>query len=800
MLKNYIKTAWRNLWKSKVFSALNIAGLAVGMAACIVIMLFVFYEKSFDNFHSKNIYRLNEVQSFPGMVSSQKVGLSMFPMGPALKNEFPQVKNFTRVKWHDKYQVTYKDKRMFVPQAFAVDSTFLQMFDFTLLQGDRKTALEKPNSIILTQATAKKIFGDEDAMGKTITHYGSDTATFAVTGIMQDVPKNSQMQFDCVYSFSTDYQPWMNRWGGNWLDTYVELAKGTDITALESKLPAYMLKYSGREDITKYYKLFFLALKDVHANAADIGLDYINYQKFDKKSTNLFAIIALIVLIIACINFMNLSTARSSERAKEVGVRKSIGAGRFELAIQFLGETVMLALIALVVALVIVALSLPYINNLSGRDIGVNLWTNPGIITSIIGFTIIVGLISGIYPAMYLSSFKPIKVLKGSTESGNNKGTFRNILVVSQFTSAVFLMIATFFVVKQLRYMQHQDPGFTREQIVTVPLDGNTDEKYDLLKDQLLSNSMITGVTAAQDVLGSHLDQTSVVYRPANGPAKQLALTQLVVDNNYLNLFNIKLLEGKNFSTEKSANGKEYIINEALAHELLKDQPKNTRLSSLIGQHFGHDSLGVITGISKNFNFNSLHYKVETMFLVNQKEWGFRQLSVKINGGKTSDALAFIKSVWTKNFPDRPFEYQFLDDHFNDVYKADDQVSKIVGILAGLAIVISCLGLFGLASYSAEKRFKEIGVRKVLGASVRNIVLLLSGHFVKLVLIANLLAWPLAWYAMHKWLQGFAYRIDISLNVFVLTAALSLFIALITISFQSIKAAIANPVESLRSE
>jgi putative ABC transport system permease protein len=800
MLKNYIKTAWRNLWKSKVFSALNIAGLAVGMAACIVIMLFVFYEKSFDNFHTKNIYRLNEVQSFPGMVSSQKVGLSMFPMGPTLKNEFPQVKNFTRVKWHDKYQVTYKDKRMFVPQAFAVDSTFLQMFDFTLLQGDRKTALEKPNSIILTEATAKKIFGDEDPMGKTITHYGNDTASFAVTGIMKDVPKNSQMQFDCVYSFSTDYQPWMNRWGGNWLDTYVELAPGTNIAAFESKLPAYMLKYSGREDINKYYKLFFLALKDVHANAADIGLDYINYQKFDKKSTNLFAIIAFIVLIIACVNFMNLSTARSAERAKEVGVRKSIGAGRSELAIQFLGETVMLALIALVVAFLFVALSVPYINNLSGREIGVNLWTNPGIIASIIGFTVIVGLISGIYPAMYLSSFKPIKVLKGSVESGNNKGKFRNILVVGQFTSAVFLMIATFFVVKQLRYMQKQDPGFTRDQIVTVPLDGNTDEKYDLIKEQLLSNSLITGVTAAQDVLGSHLDQTGVKYRPSNGPEKQLALTQLIVDNNYLKLFNIKLLEGKNFSPDRSANGKEYIINEALAHELLKEQPKNTPLSSLIGQHFGNDSLGVITGISTNFNFNSLHYKVETMFIYNQKDWGFKQLSVKINGSKTAESLAFIKSVWTKNFPDRPLEFQFLDDHFNDIYKADDQVSKIVGILAGLAIIISCLGLFGLASYSAEKRFKEIGVRKVLGASVQNIVLLLSGHFVKLVLIANLLAWPLAWYAMHKWLQGFAYRIDISLNVFVLTAALSLFIALITISFQSIKAAVANPVKSLRSE
>ncbi|MCC8424892.1 ABC transporter permease [Mucilaginibacter sp. UR6-11] len=800
MIKNYIKTAWRNLWKNKIFSALNIAGLAVGMAACIVIMSFVFYEKSFDNFHTKNIYRLNEVQSFPGMVSSQKVGLSMYPMGPTLKNEFPQVKNFTRVKWNDKYQVTYQDKRMFLPQAFSVDSTFLQMFDFKLIAGDRKTALEKPNSIVLTQATAKKIFGDVNPLGKTITHYGNDTVIFAVTGILQDIPKNSQMQFDCLFSFSSVYHKWMNRWGGNWLDTYVELAPGTDATILESKLPAYMLKYSGRPDITKFYKLFFLPLKDVHANAADIGLDYINYQKFDKKATNLFAIIALIVLLIACINFMNLSTARSAERAREVGVRKSIGARRLELAVQFLSETIMLSLFALVAGMILVWISLPYINNLSGRDISINLWASPGTAAIIIGFTIVVGIVSGIYPAVYLSSFKPVQVLKGSTESGGNKGTFRNVLVVGQFTSAVFLMIATFFVVKQLRYMQQQDPGFTRDQVVTVPLDGNTDQKYDVLKQQLLSSSLITGVTAAQDVLGSHLDQTGVTFKPKNGPAKQLALTQLVVDNNYLNLFGIKLIAGKNFSPAKSASGREYIINEELAHELLKDQPKNTPIASLIGQSFGNDSLGVITGISKNFNFNSLHYKVETMFMFNQRNWGYSQLSVKINGGKTNEALAFIKSVWTKNFPDRPFEYQFLDDHFNDVYKADAQISKIVSILAGLAIIISCLGLFGLASYAAEKRVKEIGVRKVLGASVQSIVLLLSGQFVKLVLMANLLAWPLAWYAMHKWLQSFAYRIDIKLSVFVFTAVLSLFIALLTISFQSVKAAIANPVKSLRSE
>ncbi|MES2277639.1 MAG: ABC transporter permease [Bacteroidota bacterium] len=799
MLKNYIKIAWRSLWKNKVFSGINISGLSVGMAACIMIMLFVFYEKSFDNFHTKNIYRLNEVQKFPGMVASQKVGLSMYPMGPAIKTEFPEIKNFTRVKWANKFQATYGDKKLFLPQVFFVDSTFLKMFDFKLISGDRFSALEKPNTVVLTEETAKKLFGDENPIGKTITHYGGDTTSYAVTGILQNVPKNSQMQFDGLFSFRTIYKPWMNSWGGNWLDTYFEIDPKANTAALEKKFPDFLKKHMQGGDGWKYYELFILPLKDIHANAEDIGLDYLNFQKFDKNATNLFAIIAIIVLIIACINFMNLSTARSAERAKEVGIRKSIGAQRFQLSLQFLGETVLLSLIALVFALIIVMCTLPYVNELSQRDISQPLFHNAGFMLAIIGGTVLVGILSGIYPAIFLSSYQPVKVLKGSVETGKNKGNFRNILVVGQFASAVFLMIATIFVVKQLRFMQQKDPGFTRDQIVTIPLDNSARKHYDLLKQELLGNSVIAGVTGAQDQLGSHLDQSGVNFRYGNEPQRQLAVTQLIVDNNYLKLYNIKLAAGNDFSTDKSAIGKQYIVNEALAKELLKDLP-HVKPESLIGKQFGYDSLGTIVGIAKNFNFNSLHYKIETMFISNHSDWGLSQMSVKIKAGKQAEAVAFIQSTWKSVNPDQPFEYKFLDDHFAEVYRADNQVSKIVGILAGLAILISCLGLFGLASYSAEKRIKEIGVRKVLGASVQNIVLLLSGHFVKLVLIANVIAWPLAWYAMNKWLQSYAYKIEISWFTFVFVALLSVFIALVTISFQSIKAAIANPVKSLRSE
>lgn len=798
MIKNYFKTAWRNIWKSKVFSAINIFGLAVGMAACIVITLFVYYEKSFDNLHTKNIYRLNEVQKFEGMGATQKVALSMFPMGPTLKADFPEIKNFTRVRWQQKFPLNNGLKRVYMPQVFFVDSVFLKMFDFKLLRGDRATALLKPRSVLLTEDAAKRMFGNDDPIGKTVTNYGQDTITYSVTGILANVPKNSQLQFDCLFSFSSIYKPWMfTNWGGNWLNTYLELAPGTNIAALEKKFPAYLQKYKGK-DGPKNYELFLLSLKDVHANSADIGLDYINYQKFDKHITNLFTVIGIIVLVIACINFINLSTARSSERAKEVGVRKSIGAGRIQLAMQFLGETVLLSLIALVFACVLVTLAIPFINSLSQRDISLPLHDNKMLIGVVFISTVLVGIISGIYPALFLSSFQPVKVLKGAlTSAGGNKVPLRNILVVGQFTSAVILMIATVLVIRQLKFMQKKDPGFNRDQIVNVPLGLIPQNKYDLFKQELLSNSMVQGVTASQDILGSHLDQTGISFKLGDSPLRQLTSTLLVVDNNYLDLYKIKLLMGKNFSTDTSAVWKQYIINEALAKELLKDH-KGKNMESLLGQRFGFDSLGVITGIAKDFNFNSLHYKIETLFLVNGK--GFNQMSVKINGGRAKDAVAFIQSTWQKEFPGIPFEYQFLDDHFKEVYSVDNQVSTVVSILAGLIIIISCLGLFGLASYSAEKRVKEIGVRKVLGASVQNIVMLLSGHFVKLVLIANAIAWPIAFYAMSKWLQDFAYRIDISWWVFGIAGFTSLVIAFATVSFQAIKAAIANPVKSLRSE
>ena len=800
MFKNYLIVTWRNLTRHKLYSAINIVGLATGMAACIVILLFVFYENSFDSMHHKNIYRLNEVQKLPGMAAPQKSAFTMFPMGPALKGEFPEVLNYSRVQLNNAYEMTYGEKRVFLPQTYFVDTSFLGMFDFPLLKGDRRSALQKPNSILLTESAARKLFGSADPIGKAVSHFGKDTLLFTVTGILKDVPANSQFQFDALQSFNTVYKPdWADRWGVNWLNTYVELAPNTDMAALEKKFPGYLKKHLAGDDKWKYYQLFLLPLRDVHANAVDIIYDDINFQKFDQRYINIFIVLGLLVLLIASINFMNLSTARSAERGKEVGIRKSIGALRSQLGFQFLGETVLLSLIALVIALGLVSLVLPYIDKLSGRNLSPLFFLHPGLLVAVVIGTTLLGLLSGLYPAFYLSSFQPAKVLKGVGESGKSKGTYRNILVVGQFAGAIFLMIATILVFRQLNYMQNQDPGFDREQVVTIHLAGITTRKYDLLKEELSANPLVAGVTGAWYQLGSELTTLGIGFWPANGPMRVLTATGMFVDPDYLSLYKIQLAAGRNFSREKSANGKEFLVNETLGRELLKDQP-GAPLSSLIGRHFGGDTTGSIVGIAKDFNFNSLHYKIEALFLFNERITGFNRLSVKINGRQSGQALAFIQSTWKNVFPEYPINYQFLDDHFNELYRTDAQISRMVAIMSGLAILISCLGLFGLASFSAEKRTKEIGIRKILGASVRDVVVLLSRHFIGLVVIANLIAWPLAWWALHRWIQGYAYRVAISWWVFVLAGMAALLIALMTVSVLTIKAATNNPVKSLRAE
>jgi putative ABC transport system permease protein len=807
MLRNYFKIALRNLWRHRAYSAINVFGLAIGMAACLLIMLFVGYERSFDAFHRKTLYRLDEVQQWEGMVAPQNVALSMPPMGPALKSDFPEVRNYTRIFANEKVPLQLGEQKVYIPKIFWADPGFTQLFDFELLLGDRATALKEPGSALLTEENIIKFFGNDwksnpKVMGTTFMRYGEDTLSFKLTGVLKNVPSYSHLQFDGLFSMNTIEKPdWRENWGSNWMVTYLELADHTNIAALEKKFPAFLRKHMD-ENGAKGYKLFLQPLQEVHAASVNITHDYHNFQKFDGSYTYVFSVLALLVLVIASINFMNLSTARSAGRAKEVGVRKSVGAHRLQIASQFIGESVLLSLIALVLAIGIVEASIPFINQLSERQLHLPLFTKPLLTLIIIGLTLLVGILSGLYPAAFLSAFQPSRVLKGNTQGLGKKSTLRNILVVGQFATAIFLIIGTLFATRQLNYMQDRNTGFDREQVMVLPLNRTANEKYETLKEELLRNPAVKDITGSNQRLGNNLHQTGAKYQ-GTGPVRELATSQVVIDPNYIPFYKIELVAGRNFSKDIPAdNGKNYIVNETMARELLKDTP-GASIESLVGQRYGFgfmDTLGTIIGVAKDFNFNSLHHKIETLTMYVNSNFGFGEMSIRVQAGKAPEAIRHAEATWNQIVPDRPFEYAFLDEHFNKLYQSDKQVSQIVGILAGLAILISCLGLFGLASFTTEQRTKEVGIRKVLGASVNSIVGLLSKDFLKLVLIANFIAWPLAWWAMHRWLEDFAYRIDMSTWVFLFAGLAALFIALFTISFQSIKAARANPIKSLRTE
>jgi putative ABC transport system permease protein len=801
MWKNYLKTAFRNLRKNKLFSALNIAGLSIGIAVCIMILLFVNYERDFDAIHTKNIYRLNEVQKWEGMVEPQNVALSMYPMGSTLLEEFPEVLNFTRVRPGGELKFEMGEKTHTLADVVWADSSFFRVFNFKLLEGDPATVLTKPGSLVLTESSAESLFGGGSAMGQVLAVAEEDSTFFTVTGIMEDAPANSHLKFDGLTSFSTYVGPQaMENWGGNWLTTYLELVDGTDIPALESKFPAYLLAHMP-EERAKGYELFLQPLNQVHAASTDITHDYLNYQKFDGAYTRIFFYIALIVLFIAGINFVNLSSAKSISRAMEIGVRKASGASKSQLYLQFISESILISTMAMVLAALMVFLALPLLNEFSQRKLEFPLFSDPIVLASLVFGAIAVGILSGIYPAVYLSSFQPVKVLKGSSESGKRKSDFRNALVIVQFSCAIFLIISTFFATRQVRFMQEKDLGFSHAQVVTFPI-GRYSDRYEVLKEKLLASTLVENVTASGQRLGNNLHQTSVTFH-GDGPARSLATSQVVVDSDFLDVYQIELIAGRNFNGTESDYGKAYMINESMANELLVEEGEGKSIESLIGRQFGFsgmDSAASIVGIVRDFNFNSLHHKVETLTIFNQKDWGYDEASVKIAGDRAPEAIAHLESVWNSVIPERAFEYEFLDDHFTDLYRADRTVNAIVGMLTLLSILISCLGLFGLATFTTEQRIKEIGIRKVLGASVGGVVAILSRDFIKLVLVAIVIAVPVSWYVVDRWIEDFAYRIEIDWWVFAISGLVAILIALATVSSQAVKAALMNPVKSLKSE
>ena len=798
MLKNYLLITFRNLARHKIYTFINIFGLAIGMAACIVIFLFITDELSFDAFHGKKdrLYRLDEVQSFEGM-SPQNVALSMPGMGPNLLNDFPEIERFTRYWSRGEQLYEVGNLQIMIDNTVMVDSTFLEIFDFPLLQGDKNTALDEPHSVVISEETARKLFGSTDVIGKQLI---LNNENFQITGVSADVLENSHLQFDALISISTVTRKnpeFNNRWGSNFMVTYLLLQENTDIPALEAKFPAFLQKYMG-EEVIKYYTLFLQELPDVHLGSMYIEHDYQNYRKFDGTYIRVFSILAFFVLVIASINFMNLSVARSSTRSKEVGIRKSVGAERRQIIVQFLGESVVLTFIALILALLMALAFIPYLNDMAERTLSITaIFENILPIVALIIVTLVVGIASGFYPAFFISSFQPAKVLKGRLEGLGRKSVLRNALVITQFAIAIGLIVSTVLALQQLNYMKTKDIGFNKDQVMLIDMSREANEKFELLRTELLKQPHIKGVTASSQRLGNNLHQTGGKVK-TDTTIRNLTVSQVNVDYDFLEVYGIQLKEGRSFSRDFSTDrGFAFIINESLAKELGLENP--------IGADFGfgwynNDTLGTIIGVTHDFNFNSLHHSVNTLCLHVNPEWGYDELSVKVDANGVDQAIEEVSAVWGEIITDRPFDYSFLDEHFETLYRADQQMSSVVTIIAGLAIIIACLGLFGLASITTQQRIKEIGIRKILGATVPQLFVTLSKNFAFLVMIAFLVAVPVTYWLIQEWLAGFAFRIAINLWVFVFSGMIALFVALVTVSYQTIRASMINPVKTLRDE
>lgn len=799
MLKNYYAIALRNIRQNPLYAFINIFSLAIGLAACLVIYLFISDERSFDTFHAKNdvIYRLNEVQKFPG-TNEQKVALSMPGMGPAIQKEFPEVRSFVRF-WIRGKQLLVKDEtKILIENIFTADSNFFDLFDFELLHGDINSCLDQPKTILLTERTALKFFKSTvEALNNTINWQDKE---YKITGILKDLPENSHLQFDALVSmvtYTSEQPDFNNQWGSNWMNTYLLLEPNAKIDLLTEKFPALMSRHMDDPDINTYYKLYLQPLSQVHLSSMDIEHDYNNYRKFNGSYLDVFYVIGIFILLIAGVNFMNLTTARASHRWKEIGVRKTVGAKKIQLFSQFIFESVLLAFMALVLAVLLDLLFVPMLNNLIGRQLSLTVFFGQyQMIALVIVGTVTLGFLTGIYPSFYMTSFNMSHVLKGGAQK-EGRSVFRNGLVVLQFGLSLAMIVSTLIVVQQLSFMKNTDIGFNKDEIMLVPMNREANNKFETIKQELLKNSIIKGVTASGQRLGNNFHQWGFKVKADTG-VMDITPSNVNVDYDYLKVYGIQLKEGRDFSKEiASDNGKAFIINETFAKEL--------GLKETIGTPAGHgwynnDSLGTIIGVVKDFNFNSLHYKVNTLEMVVHPDWGYDELSVKIDGARTDEAIALVKDLWNTQVPSYPFDYSFLDEHFEVLYESDKQMSAVVSIMAGLAILISCMGLFGLAAITTEKKTKEIGIRKALGASEGQITVLLSRNFAWLIVLSFVLISPITYYFLHSWLQQFAYRIGINPLVFLLGGAISMSIALLTISYHTIRSARANPVKALRYE
>ncbi|MDX2048012.1 MAG: FtsX-like permease family protein [Chitinophagaceae bacterium] len=807
MLKSYLKIAWRNLWKNKTFSAINIIGLAAGLACFIMIALYVTDELSYDRYHEKanRIYRVNSDIRFGG--TDLIMAVCSDPMGATLKKDYPQVEEYTRLYASGGSKLIKKGNSFINEERVThADSTIFDVFTFPALAGNTKTALNELNTVVITESTAMKYFnGVNEAMGKMIE---DGSVLYKVTAVIKDIPRNSHFNFDFFFSMDN-----VNYGFGNFLShnfhTYIVLKPGTDPKAFSKNFEQVIEKYmvpqasqfmqiKNMEEFRKsgnrlQYSL--LPITDIHLHSSrQVELDVNGNIQY----IYIFSAVALFILLIACINFMNLSTARSAARSREVGIRKVLGTERKSLIGQFLTESSLTAFISLALAIGIVGLALSWFNDLTGKEIEMNALLKPGYLLFLLALPVLVGLVAGSYPAFFLSAFKPISVLKGKVNTGVTKSNLRSTLVIFQFFASIVLITGTIIIYKQLNYIQTTKIGFNKDQVLVVNNPGIAREKREAFKNEVAKLSGVKSAAFAGYLPVSNSSRsdntwsTEAVMTEKNG----FNMQNWRIDYDYIPTLGMEIIQGRNFSPEFGSDSSAIILNETAAKVTGFDNPIGKQIYSSDGN--GPSVPSTIVGIVRNFNFESLRKNVGPLcFRLGNSRWA---TAFRVQTSEIGNLISSIENKYKAMAPGMPFSYQFLDESFDNMYREEQRVGKVALTFAFLAIIIACLGLFGLATYMAEQRTKEIGVRKVLGATVPSIVSMLSKDFLKLVLISFGIAAPFGWWVMNKWLEDFAFRISIGWWVFALAGVLALLIAFVTVSFQAIKAAIANPVKSLRTE
>jgi putative ABC transport system permease protein len=811
MFSNYFKIAWRNLVKNKTFSFINIAGLASGLACFILIALYVTDELSYDHFNEKagRIYRINSDIVFGG--NKLHLAVASDPMGATLKKDYPQVEEYVRFFNSNGSKLVKKGNEFIRENNVAhADSTLFDVFTLPVIAGDAKTALNEPNTVVISESAAKKYFSTTDAIGKNIETNDNGSTLYKVTAVIKDIPHNSHFNFDMIFSMDNVRYQWGNFLSHNH-QTYLLLRPGTDYKEFEKNFKQFINKYvipqaaqfmevKSMDEFEKAgnkLEYTLMPLSDIHLHSDRTAEMNVNGNI---QYVYIFSVIALVVLVLACVNFMNLSTARSASRAKEVGIRKVVGSEKKLLIRQFLTESILTTVISTVLAIGIAWLCLPWFNDLSAKELHISDLLQSRYLVFLIALPLIVGLLAGTYPAFVLSSFNPIVVLKGKLSGGLKRSTLRNVLVIGQFTASIFLIAATIIVFRQLNYIQTKKLGFSKDQMLIVGT-GALGKNREAFKNEVSKFSGVKGATYAGylPVDGSSRNDVSFSTEAAMTSTNSVNMQVWNIDHTYIPLMEMEIIKGRNFSKDFGTDSNATIINETAAKLLGWNDPVGKKLYTYFQDGASNNLISRdVIGVVKNFHFESMKENIGPLcFRLADNSWA---TAFKVNTTDIKQLVSNIESKWKAMAPGMPFSYQFMDESFDNMYRVEQRTGKLGLTLAIIAILIACLGLFGLATYTAEQRIKEIGVRKVLGATISNIITMLSKDFMILVLIASAVAMPLAWWAMSKWLQDFAYRISIGWWIFIAAGVIALLIALVTVSSQAIKAALANPVKSLRTE